>query len=913
MARTAKPMGLVTTFTKQLKLALQELDDLEKLGATSPLAAPYFLGAALPATQNGASAADRGAVLRRELHSAALRLWGETPPRHRDEFLAALATVRQSPGSTRYAYAVLELRVFQSLLKPRKLADIWERADLLPGSRTEHYRDFDEAVAQLGSALLQQLRPTFRLEQPAVVEQLVGYQQNQAACFQALQQGKTVILTGSGGMGKSTLAATLVTTFAQAGATAATFWYTIRPTLNDQLASLLFSLGYFLHQLGASQLWSLLVAGGDAAKDPHLATGLAQADLAQLQERGIRPLLCIDELDVLLPRDAEPAAEAHMQLLAFLDSLRRRVALLFVSQRPVLDGDLYQELTGLPPFQIGELLQRAAITATSAEVEQLYAYTQGNPRLLVLCLALHEPAETIGETLLRLPQATALQPLLHRLWPRLTTGERRLLQQLSVFRTVAPDDGWQDDELHLQSLRQRRLLSHDGRGGVQLLPALRTLIYNQLSPDLKQTLHQQAAAIRQLRGEYTAAAYHYSQAGEEAAAITLWYTQRASEVRRGQASAAMNIFRDMRTQHLTAPLRQALLEIRSELRLLNGEIASGLAELEAQDWGKVSESGVRLHALQGDFLETLGYPDAAVTTYQAGINVATRLLNQIVALHRRQGTVQIRQRELTQAWRAARLAQLETHHLVGVLHKEEGRYTDAYLAYQSALALAESLHHDEGLARTHRHLANLCSRQQKFTEAINHAQAALHYYEQIGDRLNEEIMRSTLSAIYIDSGNFQEAIAPAQRALPFLKSIKATHVAANTAVNLAEAYCALGDCANATRYAQEVLDQEERHAYPYALYTMGKVKRAEGNDSAAQTYFHNAATVAHSNGDCFMEAYAWHALGLLHLMHQQIAEGHTALRTALRLFEQLQINPPERTDAEHRLRQVAGEMAATKI
>lgn len=138
-------------------------------------------------------------------------------------------------------------------------------------------------------------------------------------------------------------------------------------------------------------------------------------------------------------------------------------------------------------------------------------------------------------------------------------------------------------------------------------------------------------------------------------------------------------------------------------------------------------------------------------------------------------------------------------------------------------------------------------------------------------------------------------------------------MAANTAVNLAEAYCALGDCANATRYAQEVLDQEERHAYPYALYTMGKVKRAEGNDSAAQTYFHNAVTVAQGNGDCFMEAYAWHALGLLHLMHQQIAEGHTALRAALRLFEQLQINPPERTEAEHRLRQVAGETAATKI
>ena len=353
MPKTKKASTTIPNFDKQLKLALRNYHNPQKLGEESPLAAAYFLGqtALEQRRTQRETMLIRGQALQNALDQAVEALWGKNPPQNRETLAQAIPQIRQTPSSTQYAYLVLELRCFQRFFKPRRLSDIWEAETFLPGSRTEHYRDFDLAVKRLGDVLLTQLRPTFRPEQPQPQGQLFGYQSIQQHCQSALEAGQTVALYGAGGMGKTSLGMTLAANSLQP-----TFWFTVRPSLNDQLSSLLFSLGHFLHQQGASNLWKLLLAGGEKATELHLALGLVREDLHRLQRRNLRPLLCFDELDRLHTADLDQMSASHTQLLEFIEALAKETTILQIGQRPVLEADHYQELTGLQPPAIETML-----------------------------------------------------------------------------------------------------------------------------------------------------------------------------------------------------------------------------------------------------------------------------------------------------------------------------------------------------------------------------------------------------------------------------------------------------------------------------------------------------------------------------------------------------------------------------
>ena len=210
----------------------------------------------------------------------------------------------------------MELNYLKRCFKPppKNQAEIYH--DILHISRPTHDRHLRDAVERLGAHLLQRLRPAIRPEQPTLSAELLGREQIQAQILADLQGGKAVSLTGAGGVGKSSLGVAVT----EAWDSPAIFWSTFRPTLNDQIDSLLFALGHFLHEHGASTLWHQLVADGGRVQDADLALGLARNDLAAL---AYKPLLCFDELDFLRPLTLDQPDPHHVQLLEFIDSLPR--------------------------------------------------------------------------------------------------------------------------------------------------------------------------------------------------------------------------------------------------------------------------------------------------------------------------------------------------------------------------------------------------------------------------------------------------------------------------------------------------------------------------------------------------------------------------------------------------------------
>ena len=174
----------------------------------------------------------------------------------------------------------------------------------------------------------------------------------------------------------------------------------------------------------------------------------------------------------------------------------------------------------------------------SADVHQLHAYTGGNPRLLKLMRGIWlEDGRSLSKIVTEMPGTpAAFHALLERFWGRLNIGERQMLLRLAVFRSPAPDDAWPDLKVALKRLAGQNIAQQDGYGGVSLLPVIRDLLVDdrqRFPVELHDQCHLEAADIRAARGEYTAATWHYSRAGEVELAVQVWFPHREQEMKRG--------------------------------------------------------------------------------------------------------------------------------------------------------------------------------------------------------------------------------------------------------------------------------------------------------------------------------------------------------------------------------------------
>lgn len=882
-----KPAVRTITFFEQLKAALAHYSDPQWLGEQSPLAAPYFLGGVLHGV--APSACERGQVLIDTLEKTLASLWGGALPTSGQTMLAEVAAEAADQGQgDRYHCLILELNYRRRCFKPapKNQAEIYN--DILHISRPSHDRHLAQAVERLGALLLQRVRPTIRPEQPTLQTTLIGRADLLAHLLPALAAGKCLSLTGPGGVGKTSLGAAIC----EQWPSPAIFWFTFRPTFNDQLDSLLFALGRFLHEQGASTLWHQLVADGGRVKDSHLALGLARSDLAALPHQ---PLLCFDELDFLRPLTLDQPNPKHVQLLEFIDSLRGHTPLLLIGQRAFWESDGVYPVEALTPDQLATLLRQLAIPATGEDVARLHVYTGGNPRLAELCGALYlvDPTQPLQTVLDELPQSPALLPLWHRLERRLPSAERHLLQALAVFRTPVPADAWRTDTpaetTALAQLVQRRLVQQDEQGGVTLLPALRQVIYNELPVEGREQYHLQAAAIRAERGEYTAAAYHLHQGDQPEAAVTLWYANRTSEINRGQASAALGIFEQISLRRLPETSQKTLRLLRSELYQLLGEPQKVVATLKDVAWSAQEERSVDAALLLGKALDQQGRGDAALAAYGNGVEIAAGLSNKLVQLHVQRSLTYLHERSMTDAWREVQVARYVAENMLGTMHEQSGNLDAARNHYAAALAIAQESHYLVGVAKTYHNLGNLAVRKMEIEQAIAYYNQAMTTHQAVGDRFSIEVARSGLAAAYLQAARYHETMAPARQALTFFQAMGDSFWLALNASNLAEAATELGELVDAERYAQLVLEQEQPHSHPYALFTLGRVRAQQAQLTEAELYLRQARQVAEMNGDRYLLAYVWEALGQIYAKLDNRPAAQTLFTQARQAFQGLQI------------------------
>lgn len=870
-------------FMQTLRQTLEHVDDQEWLEKHSPLAAVYFAGAPPTATRQrqvvltGLSAIDER--LRTIWHA-----W-EARPKTALQTLLWEAVCHLPPDLETHSQAILVLTYFA---EPRPKQT--EVVKVLALGRSTYYRYLERAVETLGATLVQTLRPALRLEQP-MAPHLIGRTELITQAQSGLAEGHVVHLVGGGGMGKTSLGAHLAAQWPKGGV----FWYTFRVGLTDYLDQLLFALAYFFHQQGASALWLYLNTNPN---DVSAAGALAILRQHLLDLRATPPLLCFDQVDLLLPDDLHDSQE-HERLRAFLEELAQAVRagapVLLIGRKVLLQPqtDCLLTLSALTDADLPALLKRARIALDGAAQARLLHITRGNPLLLRLFTALHQRDAPLGETLKTLTTPVALDWVLTRLRQRLTPAELALLQELAVFQGSAPRDAWRSSHKAINALLTVGLVEATSGDGLALHPAFRDLIYQQLPFDRKQELHLAAAHRLAERSRFTAAAWHYLQGGRPEMAIWTWFAHRQQEFDQGQAGAALAMFAPLAQTTLpTFEDQQALALLLAPLYARAGRAQEGLTLIDKATWPANAQRTVHAQALRGELLAETGAIDQALAEYRRSLESITRLratqeIDVRLDLGRR-ALVFLGDNE--QARQEALQARLNLEVLQGEIEDNAGNYQAARTHYQQALAAAEACANDHRLAKIYEALGILEARYAELEPAVAYLEAAGRHYAAAGNLVCAVGMtNASLAFVYLLKRRYAEAVAPAETALAFFRQINHAYWQAINETYLAEAWFYLGDLAKAESFAQQGLQREEVVVRAYCLHVLGHVRRIQGRFAEAERYCREAIATGEATQDLWALGPAWLALGETYHDAGRSVEAQHALQESLRIYEQLGI------------------------
>ena len=880
-------------FLTAVRNALKQYTNPQWLGEHSPLATPYFLGDFLHQVDHPEMAVGRGEALQQLLFQAAAAQWPNDLPASRSELHRFVQKEQAEVGNNGPCckFLILELRYFRTYYPPRTSpTTVGGIHTYLLISESAFFRHLAAATEALAATLLSLAHPNLRLEQPTLTAPLVGRDALLSSVLQDLEQRRSVAFSGTGGVGKTSLA----TAVSQAWLSDAVFWYTFRPGLNDDLTSLLFALAHFLHGWGCSNLWLQLVAKAGAIDDIQQALGFLHEDITLPAAPPF--LFCFDEVDLLHTGSNQPRHSVHKQLLELLEGLRPLAPLLLVGQRALIDTTAHYALQPLTVADLKLLVEQNGRFYSPAICENIHRITGGNPRLVELYLALWQDGEAMDGITFR--RAPAIKPLFHRLWKRLSQDEKQLLASLSIFRSPAPQDVWQQTAGYTD-VQHRGLLKPDAQGGIALLPLFRELVYGELTTEQRQAFHRQAAIIRTTRGQHTAAAYHFIEAGDMETAVQLWFAQQENEIRSGSAGAAHALFTPLHAKGASTKTAKQLKVIQNRLHLLYGEAEETLVGMDEYSWHPDDNLSFELGQLTAQGLQQAGNAhfslaqyDNALIDFDDALIILGKLSAQVVQLHTDgRGRTFSTQADFSAAEREILLAQLEIDRFQLELKMARGQLREAQKAGRKALALASALEIDNPryIALIHYSLAAASGHLGDISAAHHHAQQLFTVCERTGDRLLLESMRAELAGFYLNVGRFSEVIEPAERALLFFKKIKNGARLPYIYSNLAEAYYETGQLDKAEQYAHKARNSEELHVQPYVCYTLGLIHQTKQKPQLAEDVFQFGLEATKQTEDQFIAAYLHRVYGSLLLQEDRREQGISELQTALVLFTEMGI------------------------
>ena len=239
-----------------------------------------------------------------------------------------------------------------------------------------------------------------------------------------------------------------------------------------------------------------------------------------------------------------------------------------------------------------------------------------------------------------------------------------------------------------------------------LLPFFRELIYGALPPERLKHIHGGAANLRAGLGDYTAAAFHFVQAGDPDTAVEVWFAHQNQEVLAGQAAAAGEIFQPLAPDQLEEANRTRLRVIQNRLALLAGEADRVLEGMEGFTWEVDDETTAEALGQWAYALEVRDEFDGALARYDEAIDMLSRATQKVTGWHLRRGFVYMGASDPSRAREEVLSAKCDIERLQGIIDYEIGQYASAQTHYRTALQYAEEAADERRIAGVH-HIMSL--------------------------------------------------------------------------------------------------------------------------------------------------------------------------------------------------------------
>lgn len=870
-------------FTKAVKLSLTHLGDFAWLGHYSVLSTVYFLGNSFTLSKFENSPLERGEALNSLLFHAWSSLASNNVPKTQQELLERVEQEQENLGISGpyYAYLLLDLRYFRTYFRPnRPPVNIGDIPAFLNISSARFYVHLNNAVERLANTLLNICRPTAQLERPQPLDLFVGREDRLSAIYNNLSMGKSVSITGVGGIGKTALGRQV----RQAWAPENVFWYTVRPRINDNLTSFIFALAHFLFQNGHKILWQQLQSEQEPWKDWEQALSLLRFDLKSITSH--QYLLIIDEIDLLHTPVDRPQPARHAQLLTFLESLREEAPMLTLGQQMPIHSDIQVHLDGLSLESAHKCYRNRNVSA--AMIERIHSRMEGIPRLMDIAIALAESGDELPE-LLNPKAKIRSEPLFRRLWLRLSASERQFLSLLAILREPSSLAIFSDATETLALLHSRQLVLLDEQEGISLLPYVQLLVETALPKAACEQLHARAAEVRADEGAYTSAAFHLIEAQCLEDGIKLWHQKMQVEIGRGFAATARHLFERVSSRNLPKRVAALLTVIQNELYLQLGDAEAVVANVLDTDFFVENSVLEQLNTQIADANNILNRPKLALRHYEAVQEQIEEQTAKLMQLHLKIAQIELREQEWSLVVQRTHRIEYASNLYYGYVNHVQAKYENALTHFIQAKEAAIKLNDKEYLANINIWLSRTYAQLPRPEQAKKHLADARQYYQKIGNKIGEARLDASLAGYHLNTGEYEKAIEPALNALTLFEQVQDVNRIAATCTNLAEAFFATGNSEKALRYAQKALHTEDASSFPYAQYTIGLVHQKQGRFEKAASAFEAGIDVAQSKRDTYIEAFLIRCAGTLQSTQGHVKGATDNLQRALQLFQEMGI------------------------
>lgn len=209
---------------------------------------------------------------------------------------------------------------------------------------------------------------------------------------------------------------------------------------------------------------------------------------------------------------------------------------------------------------------------------------------------------------------------------------------------------------------------------------------------------------------------------------------------------------------------------------------------------------------------------------------------------------------------------------------------------RTALAAAESLADERGIAAMHRSLANLYNTLGEYECAITHQEKSLALHDRLGMAEEVAATLNNMSLAHLSLGQCARAHQTARRALEVAHDICSPRLEATAQGLLGFIHWTRGDLRGATEFLTASLDTAGElglhHISSYGLRNLGLVHQATGDLSRARSCFRQALEVSDSINSSYDRSISLYGLALIDLDVGRYQDAYESAQRALSSFQE---------------------------